>query len=236
MMNETTDSQQLPVAEADPEPGAVRLIGTLGVAGFLSGLLLVGVYLFTLPMIQAHKARALRDAVYQVLPGTTAFEPLVMREGRLVPYVEGQEGEQGQAGPAVFAGYNDAGELTGFAVSSAEPGFQDLIAGIFGYQPGEAVIVGFEVLESKETPGLGDKIMKDAAFQAQFERLAVEPQVAAVKKGEKKQSNEVEAITGATISSKAVVRLLTNGLEKWQEAMEEFAEEKEGGGDDEAME
>ena len=42
------------------EPSSVRLAGTLGLAGLISGLVLVGIYLSTLPMIQANQAEALK--------------------------------------------------------------------------------------------------------------------------------------------------------------------------------
>lgn len=227
-MSEEVHIQTPPVApQPEPEPGSGRLIATLGIAGFFSGLILVGTYLFTLPMIQAHRAAALQRAIYQVLPGVTSYEPLVMENGMLTTLPEGQTVAQGEEGPKVFAGYDDAGQLVGFAVSAEEPGFQDIIAGIFGYDPAEEVIIGFEVLESKETPGLGDKIMKDQAFKANFTALAVDPQIIAVKKGEKNKANEVEAITGATISSKAVVRMLDKGMNEWRAAMEAFAGSKD---------
>jgi electron transport complex protein RnfG len=139
--------------------------------------------------------------------------------------------EMGQEGvnPKVFAGYDEQGQFIGFAVTAEEPGFQDIIGGIFGYDPETEQIVGMEILESKETPGLGDKIFKDADFTAFFKALATEPEIVAVKKGERENPNEVEAITGATISSKAVVRMLNKGMGEWEEAMKAYAEKiKEG--------
>jgi len=40
-----------------------------------------------------------------------------------------------------------------------------------------------------------------------------------VKKGNKSAPNEVDAISGATISSKAVVRILNESIEKWNEKL-----------------
>jgi Na+-translocating ferredoxin:NAD+ oxidoreductase RnfG subunit len=60
---------------------------------------------------------------------------------------------------------------------------------------------------SRETPGLGDKIYKDPKFVAEFHGLAVEPAIKLIK-GHGEAANEVDAITGATISSKAVVRIV----------------------------
>jgi electron transport complex protein RnfG len=98
---------------------------------------------------------------------------------------------------------------------AAGPGFQDTIGLLYGYRPGEKIVVGMEILESRETPGLGDKIYKDAVFVGGFSALSVEPQIVAVKKGTKSLPNEIDAITGATISSKAVVRIINETHAEW---------------------
>ena len=218
-----------PILPEQQEPSSFRLISTLGVAGFFSGVVLVGAFIFTQPIILANKVKALSEAVYKVLPGCVEFEPLLLENGSLTPLPEGVEMGQEGVNPKVFAGYDDRGQFIGFAVTAEEPGFQDIIGGIFGYDPETEQIVGMEILESKETPGLGDKIFKDADFTAFFKALATKPEVVAVKKGERENPNEVEAITGATISSKAVVRMLNKGMEEWEEAMKEFAEKKKKG-------
>ena len=221
-MSTTQDTKQIATPPPEGVPGSdvqpARLIIALGIAGFVSGLVLVGTYLFTLPMIQANKAEALRTAIYEVLPGTASFETLMLQDGRLVPV----DGTPDSDVPHIFAGYTADGDLAGFAIPSEEAGYQDIIAGIFGYDPQKKEIVGFKVLESKETPGLGDKIIKDQNFLNNFRSLSVEPEVVTVKSGEKKNPNEVDAITGATISSKAVVRLLNKGVEQWQGAIEQY--------------
>ena len=72
-----------------------------------------------------------------------------------------------------------------------------------------------QVLDSRETPGLGDKIITDDEFLANFEALAIEPSIVAVKKGKKTHPNEVDSITGATISSEAVVKILNESSQQW---------------------
>ncbi len=192
------------------EASSARMIGTLTVAGLASGLLLVGVYEITKPIIDANKAAALERAVFQVLPGTTAMEPLVMREGAL-GLADGTEEEP----PSVFVGRDDAGALTGYAIRWQGSGFQDVIELIYGYDPARELVVGMEILASKETPGLGDKIFKDASFVANFDALAIEPEIVPVASGTKAANNEVDCITGATISSKAVVKIINAGNAEW---------------------
>lgn len=196
------------------EPSSTRLIATLGLAGLLSGLIIVSVFEATLPTITAHKAKVLREAVFQVLPDATRMQRLVFRDGGLVVKEEEEMDEE-----ALFGGYDAQGELLGYAIPSAGPGFQDTISLIYGYMPAKRMVVGMEILQSRETPGLGDKIYKDAAFVANFHALAIDPEILAVKKGTKSAANQVDAITGATISSKAVVRIVNEGNARWLERL-----------------
>lgn len=192
------------------EPSSLRLIATLAVAGLLSGLIIVGAYEATLPAITAYKAQMLREAVSRVLPGVAKVQRLVFRDGRLTPSSETRAGEE-----AIFAGYDSGGQLVGYAIPGAGPGFADTIKLLYGYLPEPRRVVGMEVLASKETPGIGDKIYKDPAFVANFKDLAVDPEVVAVKKGRKSSPNQIDAITGATISSKAVVRIINQANRQW---------------------
>lgn len=211
----------------EKEPSSFKLIIALGIAGLLSGVVLVGTYIYTLPLIEANKAEAVRLAIFKVLPNCDSFITLELVDGKLIEVSEADNGDGNDNKEALllYAGYNNDMELIGFAIPGSEPGFQDIIGTIFGYDGISKTIIGFEVLESKETPGLGDKIFKDANFQTNFEALLVEPEIITVKTGEKTAANEVEAITGATISSKAVVRLLNKTIAIYKPAIEAYLEE-----------
>ena len=164
----------------------------------------------TLPTITENKARELREAVFKVLPGVSQMQALVYRDGELI-VVEAPDKDE----PVIYGGYDEQGDFVGYAMPAAGPGFQDTIGILYGYKPAEKIVVGMEVLESRETPGLGDKIYKDAVFVSGFSALSVEPEIVAVKKGTKSQPNEIDAITGATISSKAVVRIINETHAQW---------------------
>jgi electron transport complex protein RnfG len=204
-MNEPT---QNPSKRA--EPGSTRLVATLGFAGLLSGLIIVLVYEATQPTIAAYKAKVLQEAVFRVLPGTTRLQRLAYREGRLTVVQEADKDEE-----YVFSGYDADGNVVGYAIPGSGPGFQDIIRLLYGYLPEERKVIGMEILESRETPGLGDKIYKDAEFVANFDNLSVDPEIVTVKKGSKAAANEIDAITGATISSKAVARIINQTNERW---------------------
>src|SRR5210317_2502542 len=201
----TTDSRK-----AASSPSSLRLVATLAIAGLISGIAIIGIYESTLSTITANKARELREAVFKVLPGVTQMEALVYRNGELI-IVDAPDKDE----PVVYGGYDDQREFVGYAMPAAGPGFQDTIAILYGYKPAEKLVVGMEVLESRETPGLGDKIYKDMEFVGGFSALSIEPEIVAVKKGTKSNPNEIDAITGATISSKAVVRIINEAHAAW---------------------
>jgi electron transport complex protein RnfG len=194
-------------------PGPLRLVATLALAGLVSGLAIIGIYETTLPTITENKARELRAAVFKVLPGVTRMQALVFRDEDLVV------DEPGKDEPVVYGGYDDEGGFVGYAIPGAGPGFQDTIGLLYGYTPERRLVLGMEILESRETPGLGDKIYKDAEFVGAFGALAVDPEIVAVKKGTSAGANEIDAITGATISSKAVVRIINETHAAWSERL-----------------
>lgn len=190
------------------EASGFRLVATLAAAGLLSGLAIVGAYEVTLPIIEANDARALQRAVLHVVPGSERMQGLVVENG--TTHVAGPD-ETAQ----VYAAYDGGGAFLGYAIPAEGAGFQDTIKLIYGYDPARKAIIGMEVLESRETPGLGDKILKDHAFKANFDALSVDPGVVCVKHGTKTAPNQVDAITGATISSKSVTRIIAGANERW---------------------
>jgi electron transport complex protein RnfG len=195
------------------EPGSFAIIGTLALAGLLSGLILVVVFLATQPNILANKARALEAAVQLVVPNAASAQPFEFVGGKLQPY----KGPQGvpSKNPTVYAALNPQGQLAGYAISAEGPGFSDTIKLIYGFDAKTGRIIGMKVLESRETPGLGDKILSDTKFLSNFNALSVKPSIVPVKSGARTLPNQVDCITGATISSKAVVKILNSSTQQW---------------------
>jgi electron transport complex protein RnfG len=207
---------------APPEPGSLRLVATVGIAGLVSGLAIVGTYEATLPRILENQAAALRAAVFEVVPESARLSPLVESGGDLAPVDPGAAAPGGQApgaGAEVFAAWTESGEFAGYAIAAEGPGFQDTIKLLFGFDAETQRVVGMQVLESRETPGLGDKIFKDASFVAEFSDLAVSPEVIVVPKGTDDSPNAVDGITGATISSKAVAKIVNAGASRWKDRL-----------------
>jgi len=192
------------------EPGSRRLIGSMAIAGFISGIIIIAIYMLTFDTIKENKARELQRAVFKVLPGVTKMQKLHFTDNKLVIEKTDEVDEE-----MIFAGYDDQGKFIGFAIQGAGPGFQDTIKLLFGYLASETKIIGMEILDSRETPGLGDKIFKDMDFVNNFKKLSIKSDIKAVKKGTKSKDNEIDAITGATISSKAVVKIINEAFSQW---------------------
>lgn len=200
------------------EPTFFRLVMTLAVTGLLSGLVLVCVYLVTDPMILRNQAEAMRRAIYRVLPDAESISTFELKDGSLAPFEA--VGDEMPEGDAVFAGRTTEGTLVGYAIPAEGAGFMDTVRLIYGYDPARRAIIGMQVLDSKETPGLGDKIIFDEVFHRNFVELKVDPEIVGVKRGEKVSPNEVDTITGATISSNAVIAILNEGSDKWLPLLE----------------
>lgn len=214
--NMTSDVQEQS-EQAMPEVKPVstfRLIATLGVAGMMAGLLLVLVNQHTKPLIDAYKAEQLRIAVYEVLPGTDRYDTYYLVDDALSLTLP--EGVKESDYKRIYVAYNTDNQLHGVAMSRGESGFQDVIMVIFGWSPASGKLMGMKVLDSKETPGLGDKIFKDLPWVAQFFNSPDTPLVPTKPGTGKGLPGEIDTITGATISTKKVIEIINNGLDEWK--------------------
>ncbi|HOJ33460.1 MAG TPA: FMN-binding protein [Candidatus Hydrogenedentes bacterium] len=205
--------QAMPVVKPQ-RTSAVRMVTVLGLISTICGLVIVLAYSLTISAIRANLAQIARDAVLEVLPQAKQMKIFEVRDTGEISKVSGMEGDL----PKIFAGYDEKGNLVGVAFQARGRGYADLITVMCGYVPDKQCISGFKVLESKETPGLGDKIATDPGFLANFKELDVSlgpdqqslaHPVEAVKNGSKTEKWQIDGISGATISSKAVARMLT---------------------------
>jgi electron transport complex protein RnfG len=200
-------------------PNSWHMIRALGGVGILCSLLIVFTFQATLPTITRNKAEALERAIFNVLPGAVSRASFQVTDtGELVPF----EGEPKGGEVLAYTGYDEQGRLVGVAMEAQGQGFQDTIRLIYGYSTEKQQVIGMEVLESKETPGLGDKIIKDEDFLANFAALdasltddgsALNNPIEAVKAGRKEHPWQIDGITGATISSKAIGDILRSSTE-----------------------
>ena len=78
------------------------------------------------------------------------------------------------------------------------------------------------IVEGKEAYFDSYQIIFDTDFLANFAALDVSPEIVAVKKGAKTEPNQVDCITGATISSEAVVKILNKSSRRWLPLLEQI--------------
>lgn len=212
-------SQASQIQKTAPVSSMKMLRAMVGI-GILCALMIVLTFEGTLPIIEKNRAEALEKAIFKVVPGITNTKTFQLNEDESFTALNGEEAQ----GPVVYAGYDEAGNLVGVAIEASGQGYADIIRILYGYDLSKEAVVGFYVLESKETPGLGDKIEKDPNFLANFESLdvsltddgtALKNEVVAVKSGTKEHPWEVDCITGATISSRAIGDMIGVSTRRW---------------------
>lgn len=102
------------------------------------------------------------------------------------------------------------GELKGWVAKTKGQGYAGNIELLIGLDPKIEFITGLFILEQKETPGLGNKIITKKWRKQFISKLTNSPLV--VVKDGADALNEIDAITGATISSKSVTMIMNTAI------------------------
>jgi len=178
----------------------LQMIAVLTLLGVASGGGLVFMARYAEPLIAQHQEESIKEAVRQVLPAfDLAREKIIKADGQ-----------------KVYAEYDDQGNLVGYAFKAEGPGFQDKIFIMIGLAPDLEHLAGIKIMDPlKETPGLGEKIKSEAWFQEQFRGKDVSRPL----KIKPERPADVDAITGATISSQAVTRIINENIPFIKEAV-----------------
>lgn len=195
---------------ADEGPASIKpiLILPVVIITCVAGVALALVNEVTKDSIAESKKQAKAEALAAVLPPFENDPTSDVREVALDPEAYPEAGDN----PLTFyAGRDGAGKLTGWGIESAvESGYSGHYSLVFGIDP-EGRVQKVQVLEQRETPGLGTK-STDEAWLSQFEGKALADfQFTVAKDG-----GDVDAITGATISSRAVSRCIEQGLQQYE--------------------
>jgi electron transport complex protein RnfG len=111
----------------------------------------------------------------------------------------------------IYKAVTKTGGYIGWSFNASGPGLIDRIELVVAVDKDFEKITGFDVLACNETPSIGDRI-KDDDYRNQFKAAPVGV-FKLVKTGDPgKIDSEIIAITGATISSEAVVKIINNSL------------------------
>jgi Na+-translocating ferredoxin:NAD+ oxidoreductase subunit G len=190
---------------------ATAMIRTLGLIAAICGLIIVAAYQGTYDAVQENKRIAVERAVFKVVPAAKSIvEYFALTDGAIAKAGAGGTAPAGAI--KFYVGYDASGKLAGIAAEGAAKGYSDYVRILFAWDPATGKVTGFSVVSSRETPGIGDKITVDKDFLANFPlaaKLADDGKVLAheirtVKHGSKANPWEIDAISGATITSRAV--------------------------------
>ena len=176
----------------------LKMAGMLTLVTMIAAVALAGVNLVTKPRIEAQKRLALERALTIALPQANkdAIVP-VYKDDNVLYY-------KGYAKP-------DTSDLVGYAFVAFGKGYSSTIETMVGVDT-TGKICGVKVLYQVETPGLGTKIeeirhgQSKPWFQQQFIRKDAKELVV------DKDGGDIQSITGATISSRAVTKSIAQGM------------------------
>jgi len=177
---------------------AIKMITALAVVAIISGISLAAVYKYAMPKIEVNVKNETTSAIENIFP-----------EGKDIKPVKGDEN--------MFSVKDKSGKLLGYALIAEGNGYQGTIKMVAGVDENFKTMSGMEVLESQETPGLGAEIA-NKPFAGQFTNLAITHEIEYVKNQKTTQPYQIEAITGATISSRAVVNILNQSIDEARKA------------------
>jgi len=159
--------------------------------GLLFGLALAGVNSWLSPKINENQRLAREQAAVEVVPGGERAEQVTID------------------GTAVYRVTDGGGQLVGWGVPASGQGYGDTIRLIVGVNAEATELTGFRVVYNQETPGLGNKIV-EPDFRGRFESKDASVHLTAVQKVQ--ADDEIQALTGATISSQAVADIIHKQL------------------------
>ncbi len=184
--------------EGKKMPRTFKMVIVLTVVGIVSGLSLAEVYKRAEPLIEQQQLKRLKKAIFTVLPEAKDYR-IEKKDGLII-----------------YRGLGRKKNPAGIAFQVEGPGFQGTILLMVGLDNSMSTLLGIEVLESVETPGLVGKIT-GSQFKEQFKELSIKQEITYVKNrnpATPKKPGQIDAITGATISSKAIVNMLNREIGK----------------------
>jgi len=181
------------------------------VASFFFGLLIAATNAALSPRIEMNKVTKLTSLARGLLPQAEKFAPLRERIE-----IQGSDGKQQEV--AVYKALADDSTV-GWTFKAVGSGFADKIELVVAVDEAFETLAGFDVLMSNETPGFGDQI-KASFFRDQFAG-APAAGLSLVNTGNTEEiDDKIVAISGATVSSTAVVETINHYLAQVKEQLQ----------------
>jgi len=173
-------------------------------ASFLFGLLIAVADTAWSAKIEQNKTAKMDNLMKGLITDANSFE-IAVKDANL-------PGDKGQVLKTnIYKAIDANGNNIGFAYIATGSGFADKIELIIAVDANCGKFLGFQVLSSNETPGFGDK-MKTDSFRNQL-KGAPAGQFSLIKIGKPETiDNEIVAISGATVTSTAVVNIFNKSI------------------------
>ena len=178
------------------------------ISAFCFGLLIAIANAGWSPRIEQNKIDKLNHLTAALLPEARHFIDL----GTLDIEIEVESAKGKRKKIKVYKAVSDANECVGWSFNAAGQGFQDKIELVIAVDKDFQKLAGFDVLASNETPGLGDKIKYDDDYRDQFKGAPAGELEAVRTRDAKKKRSHIVIISGATVSSEAVVKIINHYL------------------------
>ena len=175
---------------------------------FGSGLALL--YAWTNPLYLDNQEKATLASIAKTIPGCDTAKNLQTSQVQSIKeYQVYRVFDSSEKGPET---------LLGWAYVAKGKGFGGDIKLLIGLNAQADSLVGIDVLEDVETPGFGNYINDEERWKSKFrprdgKALALARDLVVIKTAPKKDY-QIQAITGATISSKAVVAVINESAAK----------------------
>jgi electron transport complex protein RnfG len=195
----------------------IKPAASLFIAAAITVAALSFVYNKTYEAIEKQKSKAQEKAMRELLPKADNFNEIQIEgTGSITAVYEGRSGNAN----------SDNGGLIGYVIKLSPEGYSGEIDFLAGISADEKQITGIRILRHSETPGLGALAVKEEFF-GQFAKRALTPlTVTRTAPGK----DEIQAITSATITSRAITNAVNEALEWYwviqsRSAIEEFIED-----------
>jgi electron transport complex protein RnfG len=183
------------------------------ISAFFFGLLIATANSAWSPRIEQNKKDKLTNLMKGLITTASHFEPALQEVE-----ITGAKGQKQTT--TVYKGINDDEATSGFAFIASGFGFADKIELVIAVDAKCEKLYGYKVLFSNETPGFGDKI-KNAYFSDQFKGAPV-GKFELVKSGDPLTiDDKIVAISGATVTSTAMVNIFNTCIEQIKERLEQ---------------
>lgn len=187
----------------------IRESWLLLVSAFFFGLLLAVTDAAWRPRIERNEQAEINKILRFLLPEATSFETAGETDIDL--------GRGKKAKSKIYKALSADGQCVGWEFNAEGAGFADKIKMIIAVDKNFEKITGIDFTDMKETPGFGDRA-KQPYYRDQFAQVPA-GELKLVKTGDaEKIDSEIVAITGATVTSTAVV----NSVNKFVKPVKDY--------------